>query len=74
MPPNLGIDLVCILLLSLGTSIAPILAASFILSGVNISVATKETMKRLAISLRLYVNPINYSPTLFKSIVISNSF
>ena len=45
IPPNLGIAFVCILLLSFGTSIAPILGAIFMANGVVKKESTNATKK-----------------------------
>ncbi len=44
-PPKRGIAFECILLASFGTSMAPILGASFIATGEKISASTKEVTK-----------------------------
>ena len=56
-PPSLGIVLLCVLLLSLGISTAPIFFAIFIVYGVATNATTNANIKAIAISPHIYIPP-----------------
>ena len=64
-PPIEGIGLLCILLLSLGTSTAPVLIAILLTIGVNINESTNAVKRGkiyIMYKVSLYLVPNNLSP------------
>lgn len=73
-PPNLGIVLLCVLLLSFGISSAPIFFAIFIVYGVATNATTNASINAMAISPHILIPPISYIYFILFLSISSNIF